>query len=135
MLCYSGSLPVGFAASGTGTPQLPWTMFAVNLNESKGAIGSILWSKVFTPPAGNLTIQDVNVDWQTRVFVYQYYETMQWVGFSLNSGNQIWGPTPIQVAFNYYDWVGYDPGVMAYGNLYNGGFGGVTYCFNDSTEL
>ena len=37
------------------------------------------------------------------------------------------------MAFNYYDWSGYNPGVMAYGNLYSGGFGGVTYCFNDKT--
>ena len=133
MLCRNGSLPTGFAADDTGSFDQPYTMFAVNLNSSVGTVGSILWMKTYNPPLGNITLQLPIVDFQTRVFVFQYYETMQWVGFSLTNGNPIWGPTPSEVAFNYYDWSGYNPGVMAYGNLYSGGFGGVTYCFNDKT--
>ncbi len=57
---------------------------------------------------------------------------MQWVGYSLTNGNKLC-TTQAEVPFNYYDWSGYNPGVMAYGNLYSGGFGGVTYCFNDVT--
>ena len=133
ILCRNGSLPTGFTSTDTGYPQLPYTMFAINLNASRGAIGSILWMQNYNPPAGNETLQLCVVDFQTRVFVYQYYETVQWVGFSLNTGAPIWGPTPSEVAFNYYDWSGYNPGVMAYGNLYSGGFGGVTYCYNDLT--
>ena len=45
----------------------------------------------------------------------------------------MWGPTEPETAFNYYDWQGYNPGVIAYGRLYSGGFGGVLYCFNDLT--
>jgi len=133
MLCRNGSLPTGFPAASTGYPQLPYTMFAVNLNASRGQIGSILWMQNYNPPAGNITLQLCNVDFQTRVFAFQYYETVQWVGYSLDTGNLLWGPTPSEVAFNYYDWSGYNPGVMAYGNLYSGGFGGVTYCYNDLT--
>ena len=44
MIAYT-ALPSGFAADGTGQPQAPWTMYAINLNASKGAIGSLLWSK------------------------------------------------------------------------------------------
>jgi outer membrane protein assembly factor BamB len=133
MLCRNGSLPIGFAASQNGASQAPYTMFAVNLNGSKGQIGSILWMKNYNPPAGNITMQLPSIDYQTRVFVYQYYETMQWVGFNLDTGVPMWGPTEPETAFNYYDWSGYNPGVMAYGNLYSGGFGGVLYCFNDLT--
>jgi outer membrane protein assembly factor BamB len=133
LLCRNGTLPSGFAASNTGTSQAPYTMFAINLNASKGTIGSLLWMKNYDPPASNITMQLPSVDYQNRVFVYQYYETMQWVGYNLDTGAQIWGPTEPETAFNYYDWSGYNPGVIAYGNLYSGGFGGVTYCFNDLT--
>ena len=133
MLCRNGSLPVGFAASQAGTSQAPYTMFAVNLNASRGAVGSILWMRNYDPPAGNITMQLPSVDYQNRVFVYQYYETMQWVGFNLDTGAPMWGPTEPETAFNYYDWQGYNPGVIAYGKLYSGGFGGVLYCFNDLT--
>jgi hypothetical protein len=133
MLCRNGSLPSGFAASNTGTSQTPYTMFAVDINTTHTSFGSILWMKNYDPPAGNITLQLPSVDFQNRVFVYQYYETMQWVGYSLDTGAQIWGPTPSETAFNYYDWSGYNPGVIAYGNLYSGGFGGVTYCYNDLT--
>ncbi len=114
-----------------GTSQAPYTMFAVNLNASRGAVGSILWMRNYDPPAGNITMQLPSVDYQNRVFVYQYYETMQWVGFNLDTGAPMWGPTEPETAFNYYDWQGYNPGVIAYGRLYSGGFGGVLYCFND----
>jgi outer membrane protein assembly factor BamB len=133
ILCRNGSLPIGFAASQNGGSQAPYTLFAINLNASKGAVGSILWMKNYNPPAGNITMQLPSVDYPNRVFVYQYYETMQWVGFNLDTGVPMWGPTEPETAFNYYDWSGYNPGVMAYGNLYSGGFGGVLYCFNDLT--
>ena len=47
MLCENGTLPTGYAASGAGYPQLPYTLFAVNLNPSVGAIGNVLWSKTY----------------------------------------------------------------------------------------
>ena len=95
LLCYSGSLPVGFAATGGGASQTPWTFFAVNLNASKGAIGSLLWSKTLQPPAGNLTVTFGGADWQTRIFTLGYTETINWVGYSLTTGELIWGPTDI----------------------------------------
>ena len=54
------------------------------------------------PPAGNLTLTISSVDWQTRVFVINYGETMQWVGYSLTNGAQLWGPTASQASFDYY---------------------------------
>jgi len=137
MLCRNGSLPVGYPAADLAYPQLPYTYFAVNLNASKGAIGSILWMQNFNPPAGNLTVIQGPVDWQTRVFVQTYVETTQWVGFSLSTGQQIWGPTASQAAFDYYGTpgnVGLGSGsVMAYGKLYSSAFSGICYCYNDLT--
>ncbi len=133
MLCRNGSLPVGFGATKAGYPQLPYTYFAVNLNSSVGAIGSILWMKTYNPPAGNVTLLQSAVDFQTGVFTLYSLETIQFQGYSLNTGQLLW-TTPTAAAFNYY----YDPGqpppgVVAYGNLYVDGFGGILYCFNDVT--
>ncbi len=132
ILCRNGSLPFGFATTSTGYPQLPWTMFAINLNASKGAIGSILWMQNYNPPAGNLTVQQGPVDWQTRVFSLGYEETIQWVGYNLDTGQLLWGPTAPETAFDYYDGPG-STGNMAYGNLYSSSYGGICYCYNDRT--
>ncbi len=134
MICYT-PLPVGFAADGTGVPQGPWTMYAVNLNASRGAVGSLLWSKSYTPPTGNLTISFSGADWQTRTFVLNYEETMQWVGYSLTNGAQTWGPTPSQAAFDYYGTPGSPPlqAFLAYGTLYSCSYSGICYAYNDQT--
>jgi hypothetical protein len=132
LLCRNGSLPVGFEASNTGYPQLPYTFFAVNLNASKGAIGSIMWMKTYDPPSGNLTISYGGADPTAGVFVESYGETMQWVGFSMSTGEKLWGPTASQNAFDYYGnpMYPYLVGQVAYGNLYSLGFGGIGYCYN-----
>jgi hypothetical protein len=133
MLCRNGSLPTGFSTTASGYPQLPYTLFAVNLNASKGAIGSILWTHNYDPPAGNLTVSIFGVDFQTRVFIDGYRETNNKVGFSLTTGAQIWGPTAPMVALEYYE-SGYGiAGAIAYGNAYFDGMGGVCYCYNDLT--
>jgi hypothetical protein len=54
-------------------------------------------------------------------------ETMQFIGYSLDSGNLMWGPTNIPVrAYQYYGSGegGGQRGAFAYGNLYVQGFGG-----------
>ncbi len=135
MLCENGSLPTGFATTGNGAEQGPYTLFTVNLNSSVGAVGSVLWSKTYSPPPGNITLEFGAADFQTNVFVMSYEETIQWVGYSMTNGNQLWGPTTPEVPFDYYG----QPGVsiliadLAYGNLYDSSFGGVVYCRNEQT--
>ncbi len=134
ILCRYGSLPTGFATTSTGYPQLPYTLFYVNLNASVGAIGSILWKNTYQPPAGNLTLSIEAVDWQARSFVQFYEETMQFVGFNLNTGAQLWGPTATMTpALQYYS-KGYAYfSEAANGNYYFDGMGGVCYCYSDTT--
>jgi hypothetical protein len=130
MLCRNGSLPTGFSATSAGWPQLPYTFFTVNLNASRGPIGSIIWMKTYDPPAGNLTVSFHGVDWQTRTFVMGYIETINKVGYSLTTGEQLWGPTEPMVALEYYE-RGYGiAGALAYGNAYFDGMGGVCYCYD-----
>jgi hypothetical protein len=133
MLCRNGSLPVGFGANRQGYPQLPYTYFTVNLNASKGPIGSVLWTKTYEPPAGSITVLQGAVDFQTRVFILYLMENVQWQGYSLDTGQLLWTTSP-ENAWNYY----YDPGqpvlgTVAYGKLYSDGFGGTLYCYDDLT--
>ncbi len=132
MLCRSGFLPTGFAATGTGTRQSPYTYFAVNLNASKGEVGTVLWTKTYDPPAGNVSVVAEPTDFVNRVFTFSYQETMQWVGYSLDTGEKLWGPTASQAPFDYYGNPGQPTllGVIAYGHLYVASFSGITYAYN-----
>jgi hypothetical protein len=132
MLCEYGALPTGYKGTAMGEPQTPYTMVAVNLNPTRGAIGSILWQKTYDPPAGNITMAFTAVDWQTRVFVFNYEETLNWVGYSMDDGAYLW-TTPTQGSWDYYGVGNLMVGALAYGNLYTSGFSGVCYCFDDLT--
>jgi hypothetical protein len=134
MLCYNGTLPNGGSPASFGAPlsSTPYTYFAVNLNASKGTVGSVLWSNTISAPANNITVFAGGVDAESGVFVESYKETAQWVGYDLRTGAKLWGPTAQQTALDYYgtDFGGVLNGQMAYGNLYSCGFGGVMYCYN-----
>ena len=133
ILCRNGSLPTGFGATKVGFPQLPYTYFTINLNASRGAVGSILWMKTYNPPAGNITLQQSAVDFDSRVFILNELETIKFEGYSLDTGAPLWVTDP-QIAWNYYA----DPGqpvtgTTAYGNFYVDGFGGILYCYDAIT--
>ncbi len=132
MLCRNGSLPAGVSSTSNGVAQWPYTLFLVNLNASRGQVGSIVWMKTYDPPAGNITVSIHGVDWQTRTFVEGYRETRNKVGFSLETGAQIWGPTEPMVGLEYYE-SGYGiAGALAYGKSYFDGMGGVCYCYDNT---
>jgi hypothetical protein len=137
ILCESGSYPSnGENMVYPTVSQTPYTFFFINLNASKGAIGQVLWSNTLQPPPDNLTVVSPGVpDWNSRVFIECYKETMQWVGYSLDTGKQIWGPLAPQQALDYYGEPG--PGVLAGqladGKLYSSAYGGTVYCYNDVT--
>jgi outer membrane protein assembly factor BamB len=137
MICRNGSLPsMGLALSTVS--YIPYTYFAVNLNTSKGTVGSILWMKTYDPPAGNLTIFQGGYGFPERIFLESYKETGQWVAYSMDSGNKLWGPTISQTEINSLDYYGNQfsgasIAQVAYGNVYTSEFGGILYCFNAQT--
>jgi hypothetical protein len=134
LLGMSGSYP-GVAGSFSAGGSSPYTYFGVNLNVSKGSIGTILFTNTVQPPAGNITVSYAGADPATGVFAETYKETMQRVGFSLATGQKMWGPVGDQVAFQYYSTTGYYSGglggcVLAYGKLYSAGYGGIIYAYD-----
>ncbi len=140
LICLDGSLPVGYAAGGPlwFTPnQAPYTYFAVNLDATRGAVGSILWSKTVQPSAGNLTVSfigaDPTVNDGTGVFYEYHVETMQWVGYSMATGAKLWGPVGDASGLAYYNNDHISDGLMAQsanGKLYYTGYGGLVYCYD-----
>jgi outer membrane protein assembly factor BamB len=64
--------------------------------------------------------------------VYTEYvrETGSWDGYSITTGQHLWGPTaPVTNAWSYYG-INY---VAGYGNLYTWDFGGYVHCYNLQT--
>jgi len=116
----------------------PWTMWAINLNASKGIVGSLLWKQTYPAPDGNLTQRFLTlpIDPVNRVILMSHVETMQFLGYSLDTGTLMWGPTDIPMrAYQYYGSGegGGQRGAVAYGNLYIQGFGGELFCVNTAS--
>lgn len=123
----------------------PFTMWAININASRGTVGNILWANNYTAPnlmtgntnLGSFTQRIGPVDRTTRVFTMQIGETFQWLGYSLDTGNLLWGPTT--TAFNSgYQYFGSGLGigqcaVNAYGNIYVQGYGGEIWAYSTAT--
>jgi hypothetical protein len=135
MLVRNGSLP------SSGSPFMgtfgynPYTYFAVNLNPDNGPLGSILWRKNYDPAPDNVTVLEVGVDPVNRVFVENWRETIQFVGYDLDTGNKIWGPTDPHEPLDYYgsQSSGSIATAFAYGNLYSSAYAGILYCYDTST--
>jgi outer membrane protein assembly factor BamB len=123
----------------------PFTMFAINLNASKGAVGQILWVQNYTAPdpmggaassLGAFTQRIVALDPITRVVTMMIGETMEWVGYSVDTGSQLWGPTttPFPDGYQYFGsglGIGQNA-IDAYGKIYVQGYGGEVWCYDTS---
>jgi len=110
----------------------PYTFWAISIDHDTR--GKLLWVKNYAAPSGNVSRIMGVVDEETRVFTLSEKETMRWYGYDLDTGQELWGPTASQGAFDYY---GTTSNTMkafkAYGNMYYAGYGGVLYCYDLKT--
>ena len=116
-----------------GTPD-PYTVWAMNLKD--GQQGQILWKKSYAAPSGNASRSLGPLDPINRVWTMTDAESMQWLGYSLADGNLLWGPTNFEKRSMQFFASGYGAGqraVTAYGNLYEGGFGGELFAYDAKT--
>ncbi len=135
ILCMNGTTPCNGENLLYGwVSSAPYTFFFVNLNATVGPIGSVLWWSTLQPPPNNYTVVLGPVDWSTRVFLENYKEAVQWVGYSPTTGKYLWTAPP-QQALDYYGSTsaGVLPGAVYCGNLYSSAYGGTVYCYNDLT--
>jgi hypothetical protein len=134
MLCHNGA----FSSGGDMFSPASWTpydYFAVNLNPSKGALGSVLWRTTISPPAGNISTNFGGCDFEKHVFLEEYKETSQWVAYDLNTGKKMWGPTEPQNEWDYYGVAGVEDRIamIAYGKVFSQMFSGIIYCYDEMT--
>lgn len=135
LICMSGSYPGISSTVFYPTSYTPYTYFAIDMNRTHSTFGQVLWTNTVQPPAGNLTVLAGPIDPVAGVFTEGYKETMQWVGYSVATGKQIWGPTSPQAPLDYFG-NPISPNVMiqsAYGNIYSMGYGGILYCYSITT--
>ncbi len=135
LMTLNGTLPASPSSfNGVGS-FTPYTYMAFNLNPSAGQIGAFKWINTLQPVPGNVTVYYAGVDPTTNVFIEENYETLNWVGYSLTTGQKIWGPTPAMESLNYYGQTAPNEfcGQIAFGNLYTSAFGGTVYAYNMST--
>ncbi len=119
----------------------PYTIWAIS--DKPTSRGQLLWIKNNTAPTSGVsrTFTGGNaIDTVNRVFFMQDTETFQWLGYSLDTGNLLWGP--VGSGFNAFQYYGSGSGggqrgFSAYGNLYVQGYGGEIHCYSakDGTLL
>ena len=132
IICRNGTLP-GVGSFGSSYSISSYTYFAVNIDASKGALGSVRWWNTLTPLANLISVLQGPAEKTSGVFTESYRETSQWVGYSIATGQKIWGPTESQAPLDYYGY--FYPGlaegqVIAPGRLYSGGMAGIIYCYD-----
>jgi len=125
----------GFFGVGVDITPKPFTIWAIS--DKPATRGQLLWIKNYTAPTGiSRTFMNSPIDNVNRVFFTQDTETFEWIGYSLDTGDILWGPVKGATRdFSYYGsgLGGGQVGFTAYGNLYTQGFGGEICAFNAKT--
>jgi hypothetical protein len=136
ILGQSAGIGTFFSVGVGGTPN-PYTIWAIS--DKPATRGQLLWIKNYSAPSGSITRTfsgSIPVDTVNRVFFMQDTETFAWLGYSLDTGDLLWGPViGATRAFTYYGsgLGGGQIGWTALGNLYTQGFGGELVCFEGKT--
>ena len=116
MICRNGSLP---SLSVQQAYKLPIRTLPSTLTNLRGKWVQFYGGKHITQwqaTSRSITAEPIQ---ESRVFLEMYKETMQWVGYSMETGAQVWGPTESQAPMDYYGERFYPifGGQVAYGNL------------------
>jgi len=104
--------------------------------------GTLLFNSTWNPPAywaeGDVTIGGFGGGWmawslEDKVGVLWVKETREHYGFSLETGECLWGPTPSQYYLDAVEDTPVESRAIVYGRLYSASVGGVVYCYNVTT--
>ncbi len=132
---YNDKLIVSTALSSTtylGTPEKT-TLTAISLKpESRGTIA---WTTDIPALPGNASRSLAAIDYDSRVLIYFSKETVSWTGYSMDTGQKLWGPTASENPWNFYSGAGgaLSTTTAGGGKLYSSGYSGVVYCYDDRT--
>ena len=131
MLLERGAYP-GSPGSFVTASWTPYTYYAISL--APGSIGKLLWSEVMQAPPGNVTVFYAGIDPTTNMFFEAHDETLNFVGYSMDTGKQAYTTS----ALTSWDYYGQPAPAQTYiqaadGNILSSAFGGVLFCWNDTT--
>ena len=109
-------------------------VWAINLNESKGAIGQVLFENTWNAPSewetGNLLISSGAVSSEDDLYVLWSKEEQKYYGFSTTSGKYLWKTAESEYYLQIYVSTG---NAIVHGKLYSTGASGVLYCYDAAT--
>jgi hypothetical protein len=132
LLLTQGTFGGHISDSGATVTSDPGNITAISLKPNE--IGRVIWTQTYQPAPGNNTRFISAWDPTNGVFVFSDKESFANWGYSLTTGQYMWGPSyppnTGSVDWNYMIW--YTP-FCQYGNLYSAGFSGLLYCFDDLT--
>ena len=118
----------------------PWSPFPEKTTTQNTNLGygvTLLYNKTVPYPitTGNLTFSLGVASFEDDVFTLYCKEKMTSYGYSITTGEMLWGPTDPMSAFDYYSKGGYTstPHYYAYGKLYACSYGGTLYCWDIKT--
>ncbi len=132
---YNDKLIVETALSSTtylGTPEKT-TVTAISLKpESRGTID---WTTDLPALSGNVSRRLGAVDLESHVILYFCRETISWEGYSMDTGEKLWGPTASENPWNFYTGAGgaLSTTAVGEGKLYSTGYSGAVYCYDTTT--
>jgi hypothetical protein len=135
-LLIQGTFGAHYGMSATITASLttfPANVTCISLN--RATLGKSLWTQSYPQAPNNLTRTLVGWDPANGVFMFEDKETGAHWGYSLATGNVLWGPSVIiNSPTDGWDYVSLDNDAVYQGNLYFApGYNGEVYCYNDST--
>jgi outer membrane protein assembly factor BamB len=114
-------------------------LWGLNLDPDNGVIGREIFRNTWTAPAyweeGSLTLSGFSGGF--KAFSNDPYLAVVWIkesrehyGFSLEDGDNMWGPTPSQYYLDAVEDSPDDVRSIAYNKFYSGSVGGIVYCYD-----
>ena len=136
MICRNGSYPslTGRTNADGSLVNANYTYFKVDINPTSGTFGKALWWRTISVPMDR-TITYGGLDPTVGVFAEGIKETRNFIGYSVDDGSTVFGPTPSQTALDYFGnpIYPYIASQLAFGKLYSYAYGGILYCYDLKT--
>jgi hypothetical protein len=152
-IMWTESIPTGLPGSATAyflndriigaqASQTAVTLWAINVNASKGTIGSMLFEPTtWTPPAKwadmGLSVSGFQSGWQLwsqedLVGILWIKDVREHYAFSLEDGRFMWS-TPSQDYMDAFDDTPASARAIAYGKFYSASVSGIVHCYDIQT--
>ena len=111
---------------------LPYNVSAISL--APDTLGQVLWTKNYPGIPSNITRLYYGLDASTNIYMMYDKETFQVWGYSLLTGEQVWGPFTMDkgTSWQLFQAALTNQGVATNGILVTTGWGGVTYGVDDT---